>query len=130
MALATDGRTTPVNPDRVRNPDGSFIDAVRHFDWRIIFRPRTLFYPGIWCAVGLGLVVALLSRDRLEVNVIHDRNPQYVLASDGSIRNGSTIRLLNMIPEQRMILLSIDGLPDATMKINGLTRQDDRRFGV
>src|SRR3546814_10315850 len=46
MALATDGRTTPVNPDRVRNPDGSFIDAVRHFDWRIIFRPRTLFYTG------------------------------------------------------------------------------------
>ncbi|CAD7022915.1 cytochrome c oxidase accessory protein CcoG [Pseudorhizobium endolithicum] len=130
MALATDNGTAPINPDRVRDADGSFVDKVRHFDWRIIFRPRTLLYMGVWTAVGIGLLVALLSRDRLEVNVIHDRNPQYVLESDGSIRNGYTIRLLNMIPEPRTILLSLDGLPEATMKINGLTSEDDRQFAI
>ncbi len=130
MALATDNGTTPINPDRVRNADGSFIDKVRHFNWRIIFRPRTLLYMGVWTAVGIGLLVALLSRDRLEVNVIHDRNPQYVLESDGSIRNGYTIRLLNMIPEPRTILLSLAGMPEATMKINGLTSDDNRQFAV
>ncbi len=130
MALATDNGTTPINPDRVRNADGSFIDKVRHFNWRIIFRPRTLLYMGVWTAVGIGLLVALLSRDRLEVNVIHDRNPQYVLESDGSIRNGYTIRLLNMIPEPRTILLSLEGMPEATMKINGLTSDDNRQFAV
>ena len=130
MALATDNGTTPINPDRVRNADGSFVDKVRHFNWRIIFRPRTLLYMGVWTAVGIGLLVALLSRDRLEVNVIHDRNPQYVLESDGSIRNGYTIRLLNMIPEQRTILLSLEGMPEATMKINGLTSDDNRQFAV
>ncbi|HEV7433514.1 MAG TPA: cytochrome c oxidase accessory protein CcoG [Pseudorhizobium sp.] len=130
MALATDNGTAPINPDRVRNSDGSFGDKVRHFNWRIIFRPRTLLYMGVWTAVGLGLLVALLSRDRLEVNVIHDRNPQYVLESDGSIRNGYTIRLLNMIPEPRTILLSLDGLPQARMKINGHTSDDDRRFAI
>lgn len=130
MALATDNGTTPINPDRVRNADGSFVDKVRHFNWRIIFRPRTLLYMGVWTAVGIGLLVALLSRDRLEVNVIHDRNPQYVLESDGSIRNGYTIRLLNMIPEPRTILLSLEGMPEATMKINGLTSDDNRQFAV
>ena len=130
MALATDNGATPINPDRVRTADGGFVDKVRHFDWRIIFRPRTLLYMGVWTAVGIGLLVALISRDRLEVNVIHDRNPQYVLESDGSIRNGYTIRLLNMIPEPRTILLSLEGLPEATMKINGLTSDNNRQFAV
>ncbi|MFN7026259.1 MAG: cytochrome c oxidase accessory protein CcoG [Pseudorhizobium sp.] len=130
MALATDNGTTSINPGRVRNADGSFTDKVRHFNWRIILRPRTLLYLGVWSAVGIGLLVALLSRDRLEVNVIHDRNPQYVLESDGSIRNGYTIRLLNMIPEPRTILLSLEGLPEASMKINGLSSDNDRTFAV
>src|SRR5690606_23443467 len=94
------------------------------------FRLRTLVYMGIWSAVGIAMLVALLNRDRLEVNVIHDRNPQYVLESDGSIRNGYTIRLLNMIPEPRTLVLSVEGLPEATMKINGLTSDNDRQFTV
>lgn len=130
MALATNGSTTAIDPVRVRNPDGSFIDKIRHFDWRVIFRLRTLIYFGVWSAVGLGLVFALLSRDRLEVNVLHDRNPQFVLESDGSIRNGYTIRLLNMIPEPRTILVSMEGLPEATMKISGITDVPGRLFAV
>ncbi len=130
MALATSGGTTAIDPARVRNPDGSFVDKVRHFDWRVIFRLRTLIYFGVWSAVGLGLVFALLSRDRLEVNVLHDRNPQFVMESDGSIRNGYTIRLLNMIPEPRTILVSMEGLPEATMKITGVTDVPGRLFAV
>lgn len=130
MELATDNGTTRINPKKVRDADGSFVDQVRHFDWRIIFRARTLLYMGVWSAVGVAMLIALLNRDRLEVNVLHDRNPQYVLESDGSIRNGYTIRLLNMIPEPRTILLSLDGLPDATMKINGLSSDDGRLFAV
>jgi cytochrome c oxidase accessory protein FixG len=130
MDLATDNGTTPINPKRVRDAEGNFVSQVRHFDWRIIFRARTLLYLGVWSAVGIAMLASLLSRDRLEVNVLHDRNPQYVLESDGSIRNGYTIRLLNMIPEPRTILLSLDGLPDATMKINGHASEDDRQFAV
>ncbi len=130
MALATAGGTSAIDPSRVRNADGSFVDKVRHFNWKIILRPRTLLYFGVWAAVGLGLVFALLSRDRLEINVIHDRNPQFVLESDGSIRNGYTIRLLNMIPEPRTILVSMEGLPEATMKISGITDVPGRLFAV
>ncbi len=130
MLLATAGGTAPISPARVRKPDGDFVGEVRHFDWKILLRTRTLLYMGIWTAVGVGLVYALLSRDRLELNVIHDRNPQFVMESDGSIRNGYTLRLLNMIPEPRTILVSLDGLPEATMKIIGVSDVAGRVFAV
>jgi cytochrome c oxidase accessory protein FixG len=130
MALATGGGATPINPARVRKPDGGFVEGVRHFNWKILVRPRTLLYMGVWTAVGLGLVYALLARDRLEINVLHDRNPQYVMESDGSIRNGYTVRLLNMIPEPRTIMLSLDGMPEATMKIIGLSEVPGRIFAI
>ena len=130
MALATDNGTTEIQPNRVRNADGSFSDKVRHFNWRIIFRPRTLLYMGVWTAVGIGLLVALLGRDRLEINVLHDRNPQYVLESDGSIRNGYTVRLLNMVPQPRNMEVTLDGLAGATMRVNGMSEVDVRSFTV
>ncbi|MGN7294337.1 cytochrome c oxidase accessory protein CcoG [Rhizobium sp. SAFR-030] len=131
MAIATDGGRTAIDPARVRTADGRFAEAVRSFDWRIIVRPRTLFYTAAWCAVGIGLVVALLARDRLELNVLHDRNPQFVLESDGAIRNGYTIRLLNMIPERRTLLLSLQGLNSAEMKIPALAADyADRVFAI
>lgn len=121
MALATNGGQTGIEPARVRNADGSFVDRIRPFRWQVIFRTRTLIYFGIWALIGLGLVYALLARDRLQLNVVHDRNPQFVLESDGSIRNGYTVRLLNMVPEPRTIMLSLDGLPQATMRVVGIT---------
>ena len=130
MALATGNGAHDINPNLVRDSDGHFHDKVKHFDWRIIFRPRTLLYMGVWTAVGIGLLVALLSRDRLEVNVLHDRNPQFVMESDGSIRNGFTIRILNMIPDPRVIIFSLDGLPGATMKVNEIDQPADRVFFV
>ena len=51
---------------------------------RKIFRPRALVYFAAWSLVGLLLVYGLLTRDRLQVNVLHDRNPPYVLLSDGA----------------------------------------------
>jgi polyferredoxin len=130
MALATAGGTTPIEPARVHDGKGGFSDTVRHFDWRIIFRPRTLLYFGVWSLAGLALLFALLSRDRLDLNVIHDRNPQFVLESDGSVRNGYGVKLLNMIPEPRVITLSIEGMPGATMKVTGHDSADARSFDI
>jgi len=130
MALATNGGTTSIDPKQVRNPDGSFSDKIRHFNWRVIFRARTLLYMGVWTAVGIAMLVALLTRDRLEVNVLHDRNPQFVLESDGSIRNGYTVRILNMVAAPREIEVSLEGLPDANMKINGINQPAARSFTV
>ncbi|MEJ8308890.1 cytochrome c oxidase accessory protein CcoG [Agrobacterium larrymoorei] len=130
MALATGDGTHAIAPGAVRNPDGSFVNAIRHFNWRIIFRPRTIFYMTVWCLVGVVMLVTLATRERLALNVIHDRNPQYVLESDGSIRNGYTVRILNMIAQPRTITLSLEGLPGAVMKINGFADEPARSFDI
>ncbi|MFZ2099026.1 MAG: cytochrome c oxidase accessory protein CcoG [Oricola sp.] len=130
MAIAQDPATGQIDPRRVRDETGKFDDAIKHFNWKIIFRVRSLIYMAAWAAIGAGLLFALLSRDRLEINVQKDRNPVFVKLSDGSIRNGYTVKLLNMIPEPRVIFLSIDGLPGATMSINDIDQPDGTSFAI
>lgn len=130
MALATGNGQHAIRPANVREEGGKFSKRVRHFNWRIIFRPRTLLYTAIWAAVGIGMLFALVTRERLALNVLHDRNPQYVLESNGSIRNGYTVRILNMVPQPRTMSLTINGLPDAVMKINGMPDAAARAFEV
>ena len=87
--------------------------------WRAFLRPRTFVYGAIWLAVGLAMFYALLHRERLEVNVLNDRNPIYVRLSDGSIRNGFTVKILNMEQRPRSFVLSAEGLPGSTMTMTG-----------
>ena len=130
MALATGGGAAAIDPARVRGADGRLSDQVAHVRLATMLRPRTLMLAAIWSLVGLGLLYALMTRDRLEVNVLHDRNPQYVLLSDGSIRNGYTVKLLNKIAEPRTIVVSLEGLPGAGMSVVGLDRPESRSFTV
>ncbi len=130
MAIATNPATKTMDPGLVRNSDGDFIAAVKHFNPRILIRPRTLLYFAAWSGLGLALLFALSQRDRLEINVQHDRNPQFVMLKDGSIRNGYTIKLLNMIPEKRVVELAIKGLNSATMRINGVNEGASDQFDV
>ena len=120
MALSTGGGAHAVDPTLVRGSGGTLVDGVRHFHIAKIFRLRTFIYLGAWLLVGVALSYALLTRDRLEINVLHDRNPQYVTLSDGAIRNGYTVKLLNMIPEPRTFMLSVEDLPGAMMSIIGI----------
>ena len=84
----------------------------------------------MWSLIGVGLLYALLVRDRLVVNVQHDRNPVAIKLSDGSVRNGYTIKLLNMLPEPRIIRLSIDGLPGAQFSIAGMEDSGGRSANI
>jgi len=80
-----------------------------------VVRPRTLIYAGLWALIGVIMLVSLMMRDRLDINVLPDRNPLFVTLSDGAIRNGYTIKILNMQNELRSFSVSLDGLPGATL---------------
>lgn len=82
---------------------------------KILFRPRTLIYFGVWAALGLGLLFMLGARTRLDLSIAKDRNPEYVLLSDGSVRNGYTVKLRNMEDRPRKMEVALKGLPAATM---------------
>ncbi len=64
--------------------------------WKHIFRPRTILYTTLWSGIGILLVVMLFIRSEIDVTVAPVRNPQYVMLSDGSIRNTYDIRIRNM----------------------------------
>jgi cytochrome c oxidase accessory protein FixG len=130
MMLATAGGTTAIDPRKVRGPDGKLSDKIATFHLKNLLRPRTLIYFAAWSLVGLGLVAALLTRDRLQLNVLADRNPQFVVLADGSIRNGYTVKLLNMIPELRTLAVSIKGLEGAEMTVVGMPQAGGTSFTV
>jgi cytochrome c oxidase accessory protein FixG len=109
-----------IDPGKVRDANGAFVSAVKQFNWHIFLRARTLIYIGMWSLIGLGMLILLLTRDRLEVNVQHDRNPVAIKLSDGSVRNGYTIKLLNMVAEPRTVSVMITGLPGAEIAISDM----------
>ena len=82
-------------------------------------RLRTLIYFGLWAAVGMIMLAALLTRSNLDINVLHDRNPMFVPLSDGRIQNGYTFKILNKASESRLLVLSVEGLPGAHLKVVG-----------
>ena len=77
-----------------------------------LVRPRTVLYAGLIAVVGAVMVYALATRDFQDVSVLHDRNPVAVLLSDGGVRNGYTVRILNKRTEPRDFSLAVEGLPD------------------
>jgi cytochrome c oxidase accessory protein FixG len=85
-----------------------------------LIRTRTLLYAGLICMVSVIMLVALLNRTTLEINVLHDRNPPFVRLSDGGVRNGYTIKILNKLHQPRAFTLETKGLTGARLAIVGL----------
>ncbi len=82
-------------------------------------RARTVWY---FVLIGLaaGLTgLALFMRSTLEVAVLADRNPVYVQLSDGSLRNGYTVKILNKLKTSRRFSLTAVGLPNADIRVVG-----------
>jgi len=113
LATGTDSkRVEDIKPENIRDKNGKLSDKVTHTNWWSFMRPRTFIYTIVYCAIGAAMIVHLTMRDRLAVNVYPDRNPQFVVLSDGSIRNGYELKILNMKNEGRQFLIAIEGLPD------------------
>ena len=90
-------------------------------------RPRTMIYVGLIVVVAVVMGWRLSTRATIGVNVLHDRNPQFVVNSDGSIRNGYTVRLLNKEPHARDLTLSVSGVPaGARLETSSIARQNGK----
>ncbi len=92
--------------------------------WRTLLRPRTLVYFGVWGAIGLAMLFALGVRSHTELSASPDRNPPFMLMSDGSIRNSFTLKLRNMESRPREMEIAIEGLPGAVMWTDTIRRED------
>jgi cytochrome c oxidase accessory protein FixG len=84
-----------------------------------IVRSRTVLYAVLIALVGGVMTYTLATRHYDSVSVIHDRNPLYVRLSDGAVRNGYAIRILNKTLEAQSYVLSVSGLTDAQIEVIG-----------
>ncbi|MGO9389647.1 cytochrome c oxidase accessory protein CcoG [Rhodoblastus sp.] len=84
-----------------------------------LVRPRTVLYVALIVLVGGIMTYALVNKKFTGVNVLHDRNPLAVQMSDGSTRNGYTVRLLNKYGDARRFRLHVEGLEGARLQIAG-----------
>ncbi|MCB1512064.1 MAG: cytochrome c oxidase accessory protein CcoG [Hyphomicrobiaceae bacterium] len=85
-----------------------------------LLRPRTLLYAALIAIVSAVMLVAFVGRSTLDISVIRDRATLFVPLSDGGVRNGYTLKILNKEHDPRRFHLSLKGLDGATMRVLGV----------
>jgi polyferredoxin len=89
-----------------------------------IFRTRTMLYTGLMAVVAAIMLWAMSNRSILDVSILPDRNPLFVVLSDGSLRNNYTVKILNKLHDVRRFRLTAEGLPGAGLAISGFEHDD------
>ena len=75
-------------------------------------RPRVLVYFTIMAAAIAGIIYGLMNLGALELKVLHERQPLYVLQSDGTVQNKYELKILNKTNEPLQLALSVIGHPE------------------
>ena len=83
-------------------------------------RPRTMLYGGILVLVSAIMLFTLSSRHTLDLDVMRDRNPNFVTLADGAIRNAYTLKLMNRTGQARTLTLSVGGLVARSVNVIGV----------
>ncbi|MFA5121094.1 cytochrome c oxidase accessory protein CcoG [Zavarzinia sp.] len=83
------------------------------------FRLRTLGYGVIFTVAGIAIVYSLLARSTLDASVLADRNPMFVKLSNGDLRNGYTLKLLNKTPQPHKVSIVLQGLEGGELTVLG-----------
>lgn len=81
-----------------------------------ILKPRSFYYAAILTLVCGLMLRSLIYKPTLEISAIPDRNPIFVRLSDGSIRNGYTIKITNKTHEKKTFSIKINKPEPAILK--------------
>ena len=84
-----------------------------------LVRPRTVLYTALIALVAGIMGWAFAMRLDAEISVIEDRNPLFVRLSDGGIRNGYTLKILNKTHEPHRFIVGVDGIAASKMSVVG-----------
>lgn len=82
-------------------------------------RPRTVLYTVLILAVSGLMLFGLINRTELSLDAYRDRAPNYVILSDGTVRNGYTLTVVNKANESRVLNLALEGDPAFAMRVLG-----------
>ncbi len=82
-------------------------------------RLRTVYYAVVLALVSGLTVWGLASRTPLDVHALRDRNPSFVRLSDGSIRNGYTLKIANRSFQPMAVEVRFSGVYGVRLKAVG-----------
>ncbi|PCJ67985.1 MAG: cytochrome c oxidase accessory protein CcoG [Rhodobiaceae bacterium] len=105
------GYDTPANMDRRLAGEEEKIN---------ILRPRTIIYIALLFLVSGIMAFSLTTRSAIDLNILRDRNPLFVQLSDGSIRNGYMVKIINKLHMEQEFSVRIDGLDGAFLTQHGV----------
>jgi cytochrome c oxidase accessory protein FixG len=83
-----------------------------------LMRPRTVLYVMLLLGIGGIMLYALVTRGTQGINVLQDRS-MFIRLSDGSIRNGYEVKILNKERAARRFTLTVEGVPQARLRVLG-----------
>ncbi|MBV8979003.1 MAG: cytochrome c oxidase accessory protein CcoG [Alphaproteobacteria bacterium] len=83
-------------------------------------RPRTVLYAAVMLVVSGAMGLGLGTRHTIELDVLRDRNPDFVTLADGAVRNAYTLKLMNRADETRVFSLSLSGVRTRAVTVIGL----------
>ncbi|MFT5703310.1 MAG: cytochrome c oxidase accessory protein FixG [Rickettsiales bacterium] len=84
-----------------------------------IFRPKTFYYLAILIIVGGFIAFNLGTKSDVKLDIIADRNPMFVMLSNGDFRNGYTIKISNKTFADQFYNLKIKGIKYSEIKLAG-----------
>ncbi len=90
-----------------------------------LLRPRTALYAALIVAISALMIFGLANRPTFEINALKDRSPPFVRLSDGSLRTGYSLKLVNRNPAPRDLTVSLSGLEGADFEVVGVGAPTD-----
>ena len=75
-------------------------------------RPRVIVYFLIMLLSVVGIIYGLATLGSLELKVLHERQPLFVMQSDGSVQNKYELKILNKTEQDMQIKIDVSGHPE------------------
>ena len=100
--------------DKIKRPRGliryASLDEVEGKPSVALYRrPRVIVYLSIMFLSIVGIVYGLATLGTLEMKVLHERQPLFVMQSDGSIQNKYELKILNKTDQDMRVTLQVSG---------------------
>ncbi len=83
-------------------------------------RPRTVLYAVVLAIVASIMLLGFVTRRTIDLDVLRDRNPNYVTLSNGDVRNAYTLKLMNRSTRERDFYLSVEDVRSSAVNVIGL----------
>ncbi|MEQ9505246.1 MAG: cytochrome c oxidase accessory protein CcoG [Hyphomonas sp.] len=83
-------------------------------------RMRTVLYAVLIVLISTLMIWGYASKSTYEFSALKDRSPPFIKLSDGRVRNGYTLKLVNKSTITQAVEVTVSGLEDAEFEIIGL----------